>query len=211
MPYVLWKSSGAFGRAAFVAPTATLAEASYPGSCVRDEHHNEAETKRWAALLRAHSGLFNAYMRRVTDDQVELEELIHSAHAIAWLTRDPDIEPSGCRTWILQCCRTARAEWAKFHRLANAPIEPGTELSVQGNDAAEQPAECDRYDVLWESLSALPPRQREVVICRVLLSKSTKETAARMSCKEGTVKAHLHAGLQRLRESCASSLRSSVD
>ena len=53
---------------------------------------------------------------------------------------------------------------------------------------------------LAEALEALPARQREAVACRYLRGMSVKETAAVMSCAEGTVKATLHAAIENLRQ-----------
>ena len=46
----------------------------------------------------------------------------------------------------------------------------------------------------------LAPRQREVVVHRLLDGRSTRETAALMGCAEGTVKAALHQALANLAE-----------
>ena len=52
-----------------------------------------------------------------------------------------------------------------------------------------------------EAVMELPERQREVVLLRVFEELSTRETAERMDCAEGTVKAtlsHAVANLKRL-------------
>ncbi len=49
------------------------------------------------------------------------------------------------------------------------------------------------------ALARLPLRQRAAVVLRYLGGLSVSEVAQAMGCAEGTVKATLHAALQRLR------------
>lgn len=52
---------------------------------------------------------------------------------------------------------------------------------------------------LSRALATLPQRQREAVVLRYLEGQSTREAAAAMGCRAGTVKAHLFRGLSALR------------
>jgi RNA polymerase sigma factor (sigma-70 family) len=53
---------------------------------------------------------------------------------------------------------------------------------------------------LAHALRALPARQRNVVVLRYLADMSESETADLLGIAPGTVKAHLHRALKRLRE-----------
>jgi RNA polymerase sigma-70 factor (ECF subfamily) len=53
---------------------------------------------------------------------------------------------------------------------------------------------------LDELLALLPPRQRETVLLRFYEGLSVRDTAHALGCREGTVKAHLHRALHRLRQ-----------
>lgn len=55
-----------------------------------------------------------------------------------------------------------------------------------------------RHELL-AALQRLPARQREVVALRYISGLSTAETAQMLSIADGTVKAHLHRGLDALR------------
>ena len=50
-----------------------------------------------------------------------------------------------------------------------------------------------------EALAALPPRQREALLLRFLLDLSVEQTAERMGCAAGTVRALTAQGVARLR------------
>ena len=55
-------------------------------------------------------------------------------------------------------------------------------------------------DVLQRALSTLAPRQRAVVVLRVVDDLSEQDVADALGCSVGTVKSSLSRGLDRLRE-----------
>jgi RNA polymerase sigma-70 factor, ECF subfamily len=59
----------------------------------------------------------------------------------------------------------------------------------------------DRLDLgrIIESITDLPPRQRDAITYRLIEGYSTSETARRMDCAEGTVKALVHHAITALR------------
>lgn len=64
----------------------------------------------------------------------------------------------------------------------------------------EQVALADLRDQLVRLLGQLPPRQRAVIVLRYWEQRTEAETAALLSCSEGTVKSAASRGLARLRE-----------
>lgn len=55
-------------------------------------------------------------------------------------------------------------------------------------------------DALRSAVLALPERQRDVVLLRLVEGMSTAETARALHCAEGTVKATLHHATRRLQQ-----------
>ena len=55
-------------------------------------------------------------------------------------------------------------------------------------------------DVLQRALATLAPRQRAVVVLRVVDDLSEQDVAAALGCSVGTVKSYLSRGLVRLRD-----------
>ncbi len=101
--------------------------------------------------------------------------------------------------WMLAVCRRTclagvRHEKARAAAEAVYVIEDG--LDGPGEDTG--PGARERASV-HAALAALPPRQRDAVILRLLQDRTTRETAAVMGCAEGTVKALLHQGVQNLK------------
>ncbi len=52
---------------------------------------------------------------------------------------------------------------------------------------------------LHEAIMALPDRQREVTVLRLLVGLSTERAARMLGCPEGTIKSNLHKALSNLR------------
>jgi RNA polymerase sigma-70 factor (sigma-E family) len=115
----------------------------------------------------------------------------------------------------------AYRHWGRIHRradperyvrqiLVNASIDrwrrlrrhPEAPLAVSGADPAgtdTAAAVADR-DLLLRGLSALPPRQRAVLVLRYFEDLSEAQTATMLGCSVGTVKSQAARGLARLRE-----------
>jgi RNA polymerase sigma-70 factor (sigma-E family) len=70
-------------------------------------------------------------------------------------------------------------------------VEPST--SFGGDQIADA-------DVLQRALLVLPPRQRAVVVLRIVDDLSEQDVARALGCSVGTVKANLSRGLDRLRD-----------
>ncbi len=87
-------------------------------------------------------------------------------------------------TWLIRVLKNVCYEMAR-----RRPAEdPGNVLQ---DIAAAEVVDHELPIYLHRALAGLPPRQRDVVVLRLLEDLSVRETAAIMACREGTVKAHL--------------------
>jgi RNA polymerase sigma-70 factor (ECF subfamily) len=69
-----------------------------------------------------------------------------------------------------------------------------------GRDPSEQVAQAEAMGALEIALAALPARQREAFMLRILEGLDVAETAESMGCSEGSVKTHLSRAVHSLRE-----------
>lgn len=76
-------------------------------------------------------------------------------------------------------------------------------LSLPVTDAEGNAEVAERTRLLTVALRNLPARQAEAITCRFLRQMSVKDTARVMGCAEGTVKAAVFAGLEKLRKAMA--------
>jgi RNA polymerase sigma-70 factor (sigma-E family) len=105
--------------------------------------------------------------------------------------------------------------YARWGRMRGEPGRTGWVLKVTGNlaidairrkrPAPEPPRVVDGEEAvvlrmaLAAALSALPQRQRAVVVLRYLADQSEEQVAQTLGISAGTVKAHAHRATQRLR------------
>ena len=84
----------------------------------------------------------------------------------------------------------------RTHAARQRQTEPSTAFS--GDSVADA-------DVLGRALATLSPRQRAVVVLRIVDDLSEHDVAETLGCSTGTVKSHLSRGLDRLREALIAS------
>jgi RNA polymerase sigma-70 factor (sigma-E family) len=70
---------------------------------------------------------------------------------------------------------------------------------LDATDVSDEPATAERV-ATRAAMVALPRRQREVLLLRYFAGLDVAETADTMGCTPGTVKAHTHRALARLRQ-----------
>ena len=102
-------------------------------------------------------------------------------------------------TWIVGTLRNVCAEQRRRQRRRPPRHDPDDD-AASADDAAEAGVDAEgAAHRVRRWLDALPPRQRDAVVLRVLEELPVRDAAAIMGCREGTVKALLHQGLARLR------------
>jgi RNA polymerase sigma-70 factor (sigma-E family) len=124
----------------------------------------------------------------------DLAQLAFLRLASAWhRVREPEALDAFLRTCLVRAYLTeARRAWRSRERVfSQLPDVAGLD------DDAEN---AIRRLVFAEALLRVPPRQRVTLICRYYQGLDVAETAAVMSCSEGTVKSQTARGLAALRE-----------
>lgn len=128
----------------------------------------------------------------------EADEATQIAFLRAWQARGKFRGASSVRTWLVRIVLNV----AKSMRAARGRVAGPADLSDLA-DAAPGGEERLRLRQVRgrvrRAVSALPERQREVVLLRVFSELSCRETAEVMGLSEGAVKAHLHQAVGNLR------------
>jgi RNA polymerase sigma-70 factor (sigma-E family) len=132
---------------------------------------------------------------RLLGDRAEAEDIAQEACARAysrWSSVRDHAEP-----W---CVRVASNLAMDRLRSRTRTSRRDSQLAHAGTVAtAFAGASADRVDLV-KALTALPRRQREVVVLRYLGDLSEAQTADVLGCSVGSVKTHASRGLARLRE-----------
>ncbi|MEM9999657.1 MAG: RNA polymerase sigma factor [Pseudomonadota bacterium] len=101
-------------------------------------------------------------------------------------------------TWLYKVVLNTARDHARKRRRFWGAANVDDALADHADDSAD-PTRTDEMQDMARALSALPIRQREVVLLRFYEGFDTRETADILGCREGTVKAHLHRATQTLR------------
>ena len=124
-------------------------------------------------------------------DPQRAEDLVAEAFTRAWMSWPKLREHPAPRAWVVRTALNAHVSWWRRHR---------REVRLGSHDPAQALAPHPGLDSsLVAALRRLPPRQREVIVLRLLLDLDTATTARTLGLPEGTVASHLHRGLAALR------------
>lgn len=155
-------------------------------------------------LYRAHwDGLVRLAWLLLRDDQLA-EEVVQDAFIAVhrrWHTlRSADAGAAYLRRAVVNGARSGlRHRGVEERYVAREQREP-TAFGRVGEASAEQRAsERETRDDMISALARLPQRQREVLTMRYYLDLSEAQIADALGISAGSVKAHAHRGLARLR------------
>lgn len=160
------------------------------------EAFHRGDPRLFRRIVQAASPRLMGTVRPFVRDLGEAEDLVQEAWRRAFLRRADFRGHGSLMGWLLAIARNlARGHVRGPHsRETNARDEvrdPGTPETVV--------AGLQLRRALQEAVAGLPERQRETLVLRIVLGFSTRETAQRLECAEGTVKAALAQALAKLR------------
>lgn len=166
------------------------------------QRFRDGDESLFRRLVEEHSPRLLAVVRPFAADLDEAHDLLQETWRRVYEKR---MGYSGSGTllgWLYAVCRSVcLAEARKRSSRSEATLEPARLMgsSTAGPDSLAEQAQLQRS--IRVALLELPERERDVVILRMLDGVSTRETAERLGCAEGTVKATLHHALKKLKRS----------
>ena len=142
---------------------------------------------RSAALLRT------AYL--LTGNRADAEDLLQTALAKTYLSWERIRDREAVDGYVRRVMVNTQTSWWRRRKVDERPTDELPDRS--GRDGT---ADLDLHDALWTALSALPRRQRAMVVLRYYEDLSEAETARVMGVSTGTVKSTTSRALSKLRE-----------
>lgn len=140
-----------------------------------------------------------AYCRSHSPEPGEVEDLVQSVWEIAWRHRSTYRAAGHVSAWLLRIARTVCYRAARARR-------PSCSLDLVSDTLVSEKSLPDRMVIsgrVVQALRNLPPKQRMIVVVRLIYDLSTEDTARVCGCSVGTVKASLHQAILNLRQSLA--------
>ena len=145
-------------------------------------------TGRSAALLRT------AYL--LTGNRADAEDLLQTALAKTYLSWDRIRDREAVDGYVRRIMVNTQTSWWRRRKVDERPTDRLPDRSGGRDDTAD----LELHDALWTALSALPKRQRAMVVLRYYEDLSEAETARVMGVSIGTVKSTTSRALSKLRE-----------
>ena len=153
-------------------------------------------------LVTRESPRLLAYALRLTGDRASAEDVVQQVWVQAYRARRSYLGTGPLASWLLAICRreAAAARRREQRQLAlSSALRRQTVTEPRDSTLAPPPTGEDAGHLL-ALIADLPERQRDVLVCRILDERSTRETAVQLGIAEGTVKATMHQALQKLRK-----------
>jgi RNA polymerase sigma-70 factor (sigma-E family) len=154
---------------------------------------------------RVVSDLFELHHRRLVglaallvDDRRSAEDVVQDAFAGLYRRWDHLRDPDAAVAFLNRAVVNGGRDTLRRKRRAGAAslrLVPRSELLDSAEHAVEQHEEADR---LWEAVTALPLRQRQVLVLRYYLDQSEAEIADTLGVSRGSVKKHASRGIAAL-------------
>jgi RNA polymerase sigma-70 factor (ECF subfamily) len=154
------------------------------------ERFHSGDESLFTELVALHSPRLRRHLCHYSGPGVDDRDLLQEAWLRAFHKRHTFDGRGSFIGWLLMVGRTVglAAVRKRARDLATATL---TDVAGQAGSTP---------DPVLEAVLALPERQRDVLLLRLVEGLSVAETARRMRCAEGTVKATLHQATRKLRE-----------
>ena len=151
-------------------------------------------------LYTRHAAVLLRYLRQLTRDALETEEILQDTFVAAWTSAKRFEGRSTVRTWLFSI---ARRQWRDRHRRHALDLAPDADLD-QLTDPAPTPDENALAAMASEELSALverlSPAHRDVLALAFVDELSYAEIAQVLDVPVGTVKSRLNHAKQALKK-----------
>jgi RNA polymerase sigma-70 factor (ECF subfamily) len=148
----------------------------------------------FAKLVDAYSPRLLPQLRRYAGSDVDAHDLLQELWLRAYRKRASFDGRGSFVGWLLMVARSVGM--TAVRKREREPVTQDLQDVAADSDSDTGPLR----DAVRDAVLALPERQRDVVLLRLVEGMNTAETARRLQCAEGTVKATLHQATRKLRE-----------
>lgn len=151
---------------------------------------SEAERLTFSEFYTSHRDAAYRAVLVATRNPQRAEDAVQEAFLRAYHRWDEMQHHDRPHAWVIRVALNIATSWWRRHRReqTDPPDRPAPPDS--------HPMDGELVRLLWQ----LPKRQRQVVALRILADLSVADTGRMLDMAEGTVKATLHRGLRRLRD-----------
>jgi DNA-directed RNA polymerase specialized sigma24 family protein len=149
----------------------------------------------WLRETARHKQRVAGYIRRMTREPAEVDDLLAETWASAWCAFSLEGAPLPDERSLIAHARLACARWKAAHRRE-------AELSLTRDIVVDLADSCERqlvFAMTVDWLRELPRQQRYAIVFRQLRGADFKEVAATMGCSVSAAKTHYWRAVEALR------------
>ena len=165
------------------------------------ERFHAGDHAYFAELVAAYSPRLVPYVRRYATGDADVGDLLQDLWLRAFAKRHTFDGRGSLLGWLLMVARTVG-----MTAVRKRAREPDLD-DLHDTIAHEDTSDVLSHDALRDAVLDLSERQRDVVLLRLVEGLSTAETARRLQCAEGTVKATLYQATRNLRAALKETVR----
>lgn len=162
------------------------------------ERYIAGETDAIEELVMRYQKQIYTFIYRMTKDMEESKDLTQKTFLNVVKGIRDFRKTASFKTWLYQIAVNTSLNHIKRNKREEVEFEDSVASTQAG--VLTSIIEKETTAQVRKSLDMLPERQKLAVVLRVYESLSCAETAKAMGCSEGTVKAHYHSGVKKLRE-----------
>jgi RNA polymerase sigma-70 factor (ECF subfamily) len=151
-------------------------------------------------LLRRHASPLLTFLHRMTGDRHRGEELFQEVFLAVWCKRKQYEYPRPFKPWLYAIALNKCRQALRRQRPKELPLSGPTEAAASADAGpAEAMIAAETAELVGRAVTALPQKQRAVVVLRVWEGLSYARIAEVLDANEATVRSHMHHGLIALR------------
>jgi RNA polymerase sigma factor (sigma-70 family) len=152
----------------------------------------------FAELYDRHAPLVYGVARRILGNPTQAEDVAQSVFTSVW-SKPASFLGGSFAAWIATVARNAAID--VMRSAAVRTREPEMPINLPSDvDLDDEVFARVRAAAVGEAVKALPPEQREPIVCAYFEGKSYREVAEQLGVPLGTIKSRIRAGLKRLLE-----------
>ena len=162
------------------------------------ERFRSGDRAAFDEIVEAHRLAVYRVAWRILRSHEDADEAAQVMFVKAWRAIDRFRGDAALRTWLVRIALNV-ARSMRSTRRAAVPLDALGPVTDEGESSDESLRRDEDRRELRRAVDGLPPRQREVVVLKVLSEMTYREVATVMQLSEGAVKAHLHQAVSNLR------------
>jgi RNA polymerase sigma-70 factor (ECF subfamily) len=168
------------------------------------ERFREGDHPYFAEIIRVHGPAVRAVCRTYAESEDELDDLLQGVFTLVYRKRRSYRGDGPFAAWIYRlatnhCVSVHRARKARQRGMETFVARDGAEgLHPKSTDPGKDLERKETKRAVWKALDALPKKERQSIVLRLIEGLSPAEVAEKMKITKTSVRSNTNRGKKRL-------------